>query len=795
MEQIETQASDLRFLSQAQVPLSNSPSVTYETPRTGPQQHGSPGSASFGGNSATHGDAAAASAGKRKSTDDGLGSAKQTRSKRNRVSFSSFDLKTVAAVTSPASPQPLTDVRARAKYISIACNECKRRKIKCNGETPCKRCGNMGLNCLYTPNCCANTFKDSEEYKLVSSHLTTLQDEVNALKQAMQLMQAAPGDRLHILPSSIDKTIMAPGMIAPSPAQSSISGRQPSIGQARTPGAYRGSTSTSHMIGIAQTNTGITYPDPQDSTSQLDHPLQPQTGGVDPILEYSNDEMLRLCQVHDDEIGIMYPVLNMGSVTEHARHIAAQFDSLRHQSSAQLFTDNKTLELKMVMCCALVVEESGPSARAQKLFDSMEPVLNRKLLAEEVYVSTLPLLCIFAGYRFLTDDEGLAWRVIGQVCRLCLELGLHRSEVHQAITDPTQRQLALNSFWSAYVLDRRWAFNTGLPYVIQDADIDPKLDYPTEHPYLVSMISYSKLGAKVWSLVEQRRSAFLDSEKQWVQDIERLDAEIIAWYACVPTEVQIRDWREEGHINTTSSYNLQRLKVWTYLRRNQIRNWLHAPILHTTNSIIGAPHLAQICVNVAKDTVAYLNHVNSHTDMIRKSQAFYSQFLVSALAIMFLASTQAPVQFSSICREDFYTGLGLIEDLSPQSHISKRLWRIVRSLRDYLQQLHPKQGNDAHSSAALGMIGLARGGRMDPAAPQYIYGSPGMSMGPGMPSDLSDIEANGAKLSTHFCHIYETFVSHNGFNNLRLDPNDVQTPDQARATAQNQFYTTMRQMF
>lgn len=86
MEQIETQASDLRFLAQAQVPLSNSPSVTYETPRLGPQQ-GSPGSASFGGNSAAPGDSMGASANKRKSSDDGLASAKQTRSKRNRVSF------------------------------------------------------------------------------------------------------------------------------------------------------------------------------------------------------------------------------------------------------------------------------------------------------------------------------------------------------------------------------------------------------------------------------------------------------------------------------------------------------------------------------------------------------------------------------------------------------------------------------------------------------------------------------------------------------------------------------------
>ncbi len=95
------------------------------------------------------------------------------------------------------------------------------------------------------------------------------------------------------------------------------------------------------------------------------------------------------------------------------------------------------------------------------------------------------------------------------------------------------------------------------------------------------MISYSKLGAKVWTLVEQRRTSFLDNEKPWVQEIERLDAEIIAWYARVPPEVQIRDWHEEGHINSTSSYNLQRLRVWTYLRKNQVSTGLMTSVAFT----------------------------------------------------------------------------------------------------------------------------------------------------------------------------------------------------------------------
>lgn len=52
-------------------------------------------------------------------------------------------------------------------------NECKRRKIKCNGESPCHRCGNLSLECLYAPNCCSSGFKDSE-YALSHTFLSSI---------------------------------------------------------------------------------------------------------------------------------------------------------------------------------------------------------------------------------------------------------------------------------------------------------------------------------------------------------------------------------------------------------------------------------------------------------------------------------------------------------------------------------------------------------------------------------------------------------------------------------------------
>jgi hypothetical protein len=82
-------------------------------------------------------------------------------------------------------------------------------------------------------------------------------------------------------------------------------------------------------------------------------------------------------------------------------------------------------------------------------------------------------------YHFHRDDEALAWRINGLAARQCLELGLHRRETYNtAFVDPEEHEGAIRTFWSVYVLDRRWSFGTGMPFALQDADIDPNIPKP-----------------------------------------------------------------------------------------------------------------------------------------------------------------------------------------------------------------------------------------------------------------------------------------------------------------------------
>lgn len=68
---------------------------------------------------------------------------------------------------------------------------------------------------------------------------------------------------------------------------------------------------------------------------------------------------------------------------------------------------------------------------------------------------------------------------MGLAARLSLEMGLHRHEtITKTYPDKAECTLALRVFWSIYVLDRRYSFGTGMPFAVQDADIDPSLPDP-----------------------------------------------------------------------------------------------------------------------------------------------------------------------------------------------------------------------------------------------------------------------------------------------------------------------------
>jgi hypothetical protein len=107
--------------------------------------------------------------------------------------------------------------------------------------------------------------------------------------------------------------------------------------------------------------------------------------------------------------------------------------------------------------------------------------------------------------------------------------------------------------------------------------------------------------------------------------------------------------------------------------------------------------LAQRAVDLAKDTIHYLTRLNSQTNLYRKIQVLYHQFLTSAIAVLFLAATHYPMKFSPECRAEFYMALELVRDFSGKSWVSQRLWRTIRNLKNYAPQLGLNEDGEQES--------------------------------------------------------------------------------------------------
>lgn len=304
---------------------------------------------------------------------------------------------------------------------------------------------------------------------------------------------------------------------------------------------------------------------------------------------------------------------------------------------------------------------------------------------------------------------------------MCVELGLHRREAFlKRVIAEDERASVTKLFWCTYVLDRRWSFGTGMPFAIQDSDIDETLPEPdaAQYPYLSTMIAYSRLGSIVWKSVgAYENGATGDATKKI--DIGYLDYRILEWHKSIPPELQLPT-TDSQHIPSRS---MHRLQILLYLRANQMRILIYRPVLHSANSINENMSQANIVVELAKDTICALSHLNQTTDIYRTQQVCFNYFLISAVAVLFLAVVHSPVTFSSVVRREWAMATDLVRGFREGSWVSKRLWRTFKGLRD----MAPKLGlsisqdgpphvpartladgeEDPHSSAALAMAGLA----------------------------------------------------------------------------------------
>ncbi|KAF2175136.1 fungal-specific transcription factor domain-containing protein [Zopfia rhizophila CBS 207.26] len=601
----------------------------------------------------------------------------------------------------PAQNGTETQRSKRAKYTSAACNQCKKSKLKCirrDNESDCQRCLSIGAPCVFVPGV-SNSAKDKDkqkdkedgsQYMKLSEEIAILRQQVTALTGSIRTLAAdksggsdtRPSGPQHASPIYISTTSQRPG-----------EPRQPQfVGPTRSAFSFNIAETSLTRMGIptdtplAMSEGGSMAGSPRDPTPELDSRPGPSRLEPDCLLSFSGDEVIRLLDVFQEEVASVHPfintkeiVINVPHILEYARNPQPSPAVPRSLGEGSPKIGKKDVHIvKIAIATGIILEAHGKNELSTTLVESVEPDVCRISSDTEVELKDLQIMTMLSLYYFHDDEELLAWRTIGTAAREALEMGLHRKQsLRDNFKDPDARNLAVRAFWCVYVLDRRWSFGTSLSFALIDRDIDPELPEPGEDfPYLRCMVAYGRLCSKVWEALPPFGSPSHSIPKETVAFLDFVTQN---WLASIPQDLQLRHPRL-GLAPRTQPRVLHRLRVLLYLRGNHMRTLIHRHHVLSAASIMADMQSARLVVDIAQDSIQVLVHLNETSDIFVRQQSVFNYYLLSALAVIFLAVCHAPSTFAEPCRDAFLAAVELVKGFSRRGMASRRLWKSIRGL-------------------------------------------------------------------------------------------------------------------
>ena len=250
----------------------------------------------------------------------------------------------------------------------------------------------------------------------MSAHIQSLQEQVNNLYANLEALRNEHGyvaqqsnaqESFPLHPALAHSASSAPYRNASSPSQAHES--QPH---------FQGPTSSAFSFDVARSSLqtmGIAAPDmqedgefnvsemtPRDSPRHFSAPIASMTvhPDKDPLWRIRKDEAMRLCRVYEEEMCIMYPIMDMEKIYTQANMLfnfteaAARTGFMKGAiSGPDRLANNDVNILKMVLAIAMIAEGGGQSDLGRMLYESCREAFEGRL-SSPVEIKGLILLVL-----------------------------------------------------------------------------------------------------------------------------------------------------------------------------------------------------------------------------------------------------------------------------------------------------------------------------------------------------------------------------------------------------------------
>ncbi|KAH6679003.1 fungal-specific transcription factor domain-containing protein [Halenospora varia] len=528
-----------------------------------------------------------------------------------------------AATAPPPPPSEYTSVprqtdqpSQKRKRITRACDECRQRKVKCDGQYPCEHCRNYGYDCSY----------DGPSYRKKNP----TQESVEKLKSKLSRMQtlvAAILPDIDVNSPTLDDCELAPA------------------------------TSTGRHVHETQTNFGTAPQSFQSNASNKDNPLETilgvaghldldEHGNWDYHGHSSGSAFLRRLGKHFDNLNVsLLKLQSAPQFSEQAgvseeycfggyshgltplppKNIARELVSSAlddacallnfvHQPSFyHMFDRIYNIEVKdygrkeheflpllyasLAVGCLFSKNELAKSgnvlstSQATRYFIVCRQMLN---VMECRNLSSLQALIFMITFLQSSSKMSTCHSYIVSALASSLQMGLHRCDTQ--IFDPVEREIRKRIFWTIRSMETYVVAILGLPRTISDEDIDQEMPSEVDDEYItqegvllmpdgqISAITafnaHTKLLLILAKIVRRvyptRRaetatngisSAFIVSDTN-IRDVER---DLDNWVANLPS--QLRPCAESSQNHTRTQYLLRMTLM-------HVQMVLYRPFLH-----------------------------------------------------------------------------------------------------------------------------------------------------------------------------------------------------------------------
>ncbi|KAI1142645.1 fungal-specific transcription factor domain-containing protein [Hypoxylon sp. FL0543] len=631
---------------------------------------------------------------------------------------------------------------AKRERVALACQRCKTRKQKCDGQRPaCGSCARLSLKCVYIVPLVPAAGEKKIYIKALEHRISELEAYLASLGHHRvgtdplgRLGQPAPSSSQNAAVTPLNPSSQIQ-VAAPEQSQRDneddsndilLAVRDLSLSAS---GHYVGASSN---ISIGRVLSSFVHS--QGTSAPGTHEEQSGQGEDDPAPKsiYSTSA--------GDMIGVPFlsPQVAARLLHGYFRHIATRYPTLHSAEVVRLHNnrDSLTDEYEQTILHLIYavsgrwLESAGEMGHFfsdqhyDLAFNELESMLRLRDARTVNYLLLMALYCTRAP-----RDPG-AWTYVGAAMRLCIELGLHRRQRRQQPS--VEGEMDKRRFWTAYFLDRDISIAVGRPPSISDHDIDAELPLDINEDTLddetIRQASMHANGipmnppTTLTSFIHRTRLKQIESEIQ--HDVYRVDRpndvsdatinsfldRLNAWKDVIPFDTTRYVHRQEnpfeGHeLYTLHYYRVVRFLLYPQLAKNPVNM-----------------HYLKLCADACIGII---------TDYRKLHQTFPIGFSALSIQTVFLAGLTL-IYCAWLAPPNFINVEGALTDCQILLYIVTERYPSARKYRDVFERI---------KSAIMGIIAQ---GKHEPRNPVQI--DPNVQKGfasfegqwaPGMGADFS----------------------------------------------------------